>query len=321
MQLFLHLALATFVVAQSEPLAAITPPKGTQATNLPALGLGTWYAKGSNATAAVAQAIVDGYRLIDTSPFYNNQKEVGAGVREGIKRAGISRQDVWVTSKLWTTKHSDPNGGLKETLAELGLDYVDLWLIHWPMGPGNTFDHVPTWQKMEKLPATKMTRYIGISNFSPAQVKDVLKVATIKPKVMQIELHPYLPQEDFVASLQKQGITVNAYAPLGNTNPAYKSSATKLLQHSTIRSIASARGCTPAQVVLAWNMKRSVVVIPKAVQIAHQKENIATPACAAKLTAEDLEKIAQISNPPHRFMSSPCASNQFKCFEGTTKGF
>jgi alcohol dehydrogenase (NADP+) len=91
-------------IAQLEPLAPVTPPKGSQPTNLPALGMGTWFARGRNATEAIAQAIVDGYRLVDTSPFYSNQKEVGAGVREGIKRAGIRREDVWVTTKLWTTK-------------------------------------------------------------------------------------------------------------------------------------------------------------------------------------------------------------------------
>jgi diketogulonate reductase-like aldo/keto reductase len=166
MQWLLNLGLVGLAAAQLDAIAPVTPPKGTQPTNLPALGMGTWYARGKNATDAIAQAIVDGYRLIDTSPMYGNQREVGQGVLNGIKRAGIRREDVWLTTKLWTNRlvllniliyprspgkdvnlyglsHDDPTTGLKETLKQLGLDYVDLYLIHWPMGARNTFDHVP----------------------------------------------------------------------------------------------------------------------------------------------------------------------------------
>ena len=175
---------------------------------------------------------------------------------------------------------------------------------------------------MEQLPASRLARYIGVSNFSPKQLDDVLKIAKIKPKVMQIELHPYLPQQEFVNSLQTQGITVNAYAPLGNTNPAYPNPrVTKMLEHQTIKQIASARGCTPAQVVLAWNMRRNVVVIPKAVVNEHQKDNYGAQTCKGKLTAEDDAKILAISElRAYRFLASPCAMLQYKCFEGTTRG-
>jgi alcohol dehydrogenase (NADP+) len=175
---------------------------------------------------------------------------------------------------------------------------------------------------MEQLPASKLARYIGIANFSPKQVDEVLEIAMIKPKVIQIELHPYLPQQEFVTSLQKKGITVNAYAPLGNTNPAYSNPrATKLLEHQTIKQIASKRSCTPAQVVLAWNMRRNVVVIPKAVLAEHHKENYEARICQDKLTAEDDAKIMEISKPrAYRFFSTPCALLQYKCFEGTTRG-
>jgi alcohol dehydrogenase (NADP+) len=176
---------------------------------------------------------------------------------------------------------------------------------------------------MEQLVPAKLARYIGISNFSPKQVDEVLKAAKIKPKVLQIELHPYLPQKDFVASIQQKGITVNAYAPLGNTNPYYASPRVgKILDHGIIKQIATARGCTPAQVVLGWNMKRNVAVIPKAVQSKHEKENYRAQECKGKLTAEDDAKILDISRTQAaRFMSGPCAQLQYKCFEGTTKGF
>lgn len=176
---------------------------------------------------------------------------------------------------------------------------------------------------MEQLPPLKLARYIGISNFSPKQVEEIMKIATIKPKVMQIELHPYLPQQEFVTSLQKQGITVNAYAPLANTSPAYSNPrVTKILEHQTIREIASARSCTPAQVVLAWNMRRNVVVIPKAVVNEHHKDNYGAQKCKEKLTPADDAKIMNISKAQaFRFLSGPCAGLQFKCFEGLTRGF
>jgi alcohol dehydrogenase (NADP+) len=149
---------------------------------------------------------------------------------------------------------------------------------------------------MEQL-VGKGTRFIGLANFSPKQLDQVLKIATIKPKVVQVELHPYLPQEDYVKSIQSKGITAMGYSPLGNTNPVYtrtRDKATQILSHSSIKSIAQAKGCAPAQVVLAWNMKRDVVVIPKAGQTSHQKENLAAYE-KCKLDDEDVKKINKIS--------------------------
>ena len=170
---------------------------------------------------------------------------------------------------------------------------------------------------MEKLVQKGLTRYIGLSNFSPKQLDEVLGVATIKPKVHHIELHPYLQQEEHVASLFKKGITVVAYAPFANTNPAYSwygRAAPKLLTNPVLNSIAKARGCTAAQVALAWNMARKVVVIPKAAQIAHQKENYAMLE-ECKLQSEDLQKIKAV-NIPMRVVSFPCVSLKNACFEG-----
>jgi alcohol dehydrogenase (NADP+) len=175
---------------------------------------------------------------------------------------------------------------------------------------------------MEKLPATKLTRFIGISNFNPAQVNELLSIATIKPKVHQIELHPYLPQNEFVKSLQAQNITVNAYAPLANMNPNYSTASrvVKILQHPTITEIAAARGCAPAQVVLAWNIKRGVSVIPKAVVPAHFRENLPTVS-ACTLTADDAAKIESIGKAKaYRFNAGPCATMSGACFNGLAKG-
>jgi alcohol dehydrogenase (NADP+) len=161
------------------------------------------------------------------------------------------------------------------------------------------------------------TRYIGISNFSPKQVEEILSIATIKPKVHQIELHPYLQQDAFVSSLQKQGIAVTAYAPLGNTNPVYGSVGRRqpqVLADSVLNAIGRSRGCSVAQVVLAWNIARGVSVIPKAAQEAHQKENIVA-AEKCKLQADDLAKIKTMTTKL-RVNYFPCMSLRNACFEG-----
>jgi len=174
---------------------------------------------------------------------------------------------------------------------------------------------------MEALPATNKVRFIGISNHNPAQVDAVLKVATIKPKVHQIELHPYLPQQDFVDKLKSEGMIVNAYAPLANTNTHYSQKTTKILQHPTIKDLAISTGCTPAQIVLAWNMLRGIVPIPKAAVVAHAKENLGAEACAKKLSGSDTAKIDAISTAKqYRFNDMPCATMGGKCWDGLVRG-
>jgi alcohol dehydrogenase (NADP+) len=176
--------------------------------------------------------------------------------------------------------------------------------VHWPQRrPDGKFDHVETWKAMEKLVrADKGARFIGISNHSPNMVEDIVKVAAIRPKVHQFESHPYLQQAGAVAQNMAHGITVTGYAPLANTNPVHNlgvvagsagNRAPPILADVAVVEIARARGCTPAQVVLAWNVKRGTAVIPKASQIVHQKENIvALQKC--KITDADAARIADI---------------------------
>jgi len=224
---------------------------------------------------------------------------------------------------LTERRHSNCEKGLKETLAELNLEYLDLYLMHFPVGAGRKFDHVETWKCMETLVRTSgpRTRFIGISNFSPKQLDELLASnPKIKPKVHQMELHPYLQQNDWVARHKKEGITVVAYAPLGNTSPPYRTlggpnSPMPLLTNPVIIDIAKKHGCTPAQAVLAWNMRRGVGVIPKSVHVDRQKENfLAQGKCL--LTDEDDAKIKGMEGKWVGRFNNPCSMMRMPCFQG-----
>jgi len=269
----------------------------------------------------------NGYRHFDCATAYQNQVSIGKGLAEGLKRTGLNRSDIWVTSKLWSTRHGDKiQSGHEINLQQLGLDYLDMALMHFPIGTANgkpEYDIIATWKAMEKLVApgnvaTKgKTRFIGISNFNVTQIEDLLKAATIKPKVHQIELHPYLQQNAFVALHQQKGIALTAYAPLGDTNPAYRAGGiaggrfmkagklTPLLQNPVLAAIGKERGCTVAQVSLAWNLKRGIKSVhPKAAQVVHQKENFDAYKC--KLQDSDMAKILAIDKTTKFRMWDPC---------------
>ncbi|KAL1613153.1 hypothetical protein SLS60_001385 [Paraconiothyrium brasiliense] len=208
--------------------------------------------------------------------------------------------------------------GLNQTLKDLNLSYLDLYLMHWPVGKGPDdkkyhYDYVETWQAMSKLLRTGRVRRIGISNFSPAQLKELVK-HSIKgdsplPAVHQMELHPYLPQAKWIYAHKAHGIAVTAYSPLGNMNPTYgdrsrrevttQSKAPLLLENETVKSIAEKRDCTPAQVVLAWGMNRGASVIPKSKHENHIKENLDATKC--ELGTDDLADIDGIGEEPIRF--------------------
>jgi len=333
--------------AQVVTLSQISPKNGPHA-EIPLLGFGTWMLNDpTNCTEAVAQAIQAGYRHFDGATAYTNQGCVGNGLREGMKRTGIKREDLWVTSKLWSTRHGNLiQQGHETNLKQLGLDYVDLELMHFPIGQIHNYseyDIIPTWKEMEKIVAPGnaavkgKTRFIGISNFNVSQLEDLLAAATIKPKVHQIELHPYLQQNSFVQLHKDHNITLTAYAPLGDTNPAYRGDPAiksggmtggrysrtdrpgPLLQNQVIVEIGKARSCTPAQVVLAWNLNRGVPVHPKAARIDHIKENFEAYKCVLK--DEDMLKIHHIGNAVKFRMWDPCPKLLgLPCFIGQEGG-
>ncbi|KAJ9476744.1 Glycerol 2-dehydrogenase (NADP(+)) [Pseudozyma hubeiensis] len=239
---------------------------------IPVVGLGTWQSAPGVVAKAVESAIRSGYRHIDAAWIYGNSEEVGAG----IKAAGVPRSELFVTTKVWCTYHRQPEACLDESLQMLGLDYVDLLLIHWPVPLQKRGDEkIPlnedgsraidrewtpeqTWELMEKLPATGKTKAIGVSNWSIPYLEKLLINAKIVPAVNQVELHPFLPQHELVKYCQDKGILPQAYSPLG-------SSGGPVLQDELVQSIAKAHKADPAQVVISWAAQRGVVALPKSV--------------------------------------------------------
>ncbi|PSK51676.1 hypothetical protein B9Z65_2943 [Elsinoe australis] len=321
----LLLALVPFVSSSQEEQAPFRPNVYPYLRTPPLLGFGTWNLDRSNATEAVTHAIQTGYRHIDCAAAYGNEKLVGRGIKRGLRKAGLWREDIWVTSKLWNDHH-DPklvHKGLEQTLHDLGLDYIDEYLMHWPVSSppstkNTTISYIPTWHAMERLLRTGRVRRIGISNFSPAQLDELLRHATIPPAVHQMELHPYLQQRDWIAYHKMRGIHVTAYSPLGGTNPTYHKGGDQegpvpLLQNEVVLGIAEDRGCTAAQVALAWGMGRGSSTIPKSSHKDRIEENHGSKEC--KLEREDLDLLADLGKAEKRY-NNPSKSWGVPLYEG-----
>ena len=279
---------------------------------MPLLGLGTWKSDPGQVYGAVREAIRLGYRHIDCASIYGNEPEIGAAIRDAIAAGEVTREELWITSKLWCNSHGRENvePALRRTLKDLGLAWLDLYLIHWPVPirPGVAFpesaeDLLPpqqlplrdTWAGMEAALEAGLTRHIGVSNFSSRKLLDLIASCRHRPELNQVELHPLLQQPELLEVCAREGVAVTAYSPLGSLDrPAFIKApdAPVLLDHPVIAAIAAEHGCSSAQVLLAWHLQRGISTIPKSVSPARLRENLA--AAEVELSPDALTRIAAL---------------------------
>lgn len=251
---------------------------------MPQLGLGTYKLPDSQAAMVVREALDVGYRLIDTASVYGNERGVGEGVHA---------QDAFVTTKLWNDRQRDPEAALDESLALLGADAVDLYLIHWPRPDDGLF--VEAWRALVRLRDAGLTRSIGVSNFNPEHLDAIIDATGVVPAVNQIELHPRFQQRELRAYHERHGIVTQSWSPLGQGGP--------LLREPAIVEVAERHGVSAAQVVIAWHLAHGLSVIPKAGDPAHLKENFA--AIELIFTPDDMAAIDALDTPDGRIGPDP----------------
>jgi diketogulonate reductase-like aldo/keto reductase len=224
---------------------------------IPLFGLGVYQARqGSECEQAVLSALEAGYRHIDTAAIYRNEESVGAA----IKKSKVPRDEIFLTTKLWNSDHDDPEGALKASLKRLGLSYVDLYLIHWPVEK----KRLHAWHILEKLYKKGLAKNIGVSNFTVRHLKDLMAKSNVVPAVNQVEFSPFLNQTDLLAFCEKEKIALEAYSPLTKGEK---------FKDKTLMTIAKKYGKTPAQILIRWCLQHDVIVIPKSVRKERILEN------------------------------------------------
>ncbi|MFD1830802.1 aldo/keto reductase [Streptomyces desertarenae] len=249
---------------------------------MPQLGFGVWQVPDEEATAAVGHALASGYRSIDTAAIYENEKGTGKAIAE----SGVPREELFVTTKVWNNHHGRDATlrAFDASLERLGLDYVDLYLIHWPAPKQDRY--VETWKAFEELYAAGRVKAIGVSNFKPTHLRRLMEETEIVPAVNQIELHPNFPQAESRAFHSEHGIATEAWSPLGQGKG--------LLEDPVVGTVARKHGRTPAQVVLRWHLQLGNVVIPKSVTPARIEENI--DVFSFTLDDDDMTGLATLDN-------------------------
>lgn len=283
---------------------------------MPLLGIGTFSGfdiceKTDNVLCgAVKTALTKGYRHIDCAYAYNNEKVVGEAIHYGLNQLGIKRQDLFVVSKLWNEYHKpqDVEPALRQTLANLGLQQLDLFLMHWPFAFKRQYSHgmypvdftckfeydvethpTNTWLAMEKLVTKGLVKSIGVSNFNSRQLQDILSRGQLKPSVNQVECHPYLNQEKLVSFCHANGIRVTAYSPLGCRDRLWAvPGQTEILQDPSLVEMSKKYHKSVAQIVLKWQMSRGIAVIPRMKCRAHIEDNLEAASYEWGLSEEDV---------------------------------
>ena len=244
-------------------MGAVPDVRLNNGRTIPQFGFGVFKVPAGQTIEAVSAALEAGYRHIDTAEMYGNEREVG----EAIARSGLDRSEVFVTTKLNNGFHrpEDARKAFDQSLDELGFEYVDLFLIHWPLPTRYDGDFVSTWRTLEEFYADGRARSIGVSNFNPHHLRPLLDECEIVPTINQIEVHPYLTQDEVRAFCAEHQIAVEAWAPIARG---------AIVTEPVVGSIAARIGRTPAQVVLRWHIQRGDIVFPKSVTPARIRENI-----------------------------------------------
>jgi methylglyoxal/glyoxal reductase len=255
---------------------------------MPQFGLGVYKVeKGRQIEDTVKDAINIGYRLIDTAAFYENEEGVG----KAIKESGVPREELFITTKVWNTDqgYDQTLNAFDNSLKKMGLDYIDLYLIHWPVKE----KYLETWRALEKLYKDGKARAIGVSNFQIHHIKDILENASEKPAVNQVELHPLLSQKELRAFCGEQNIKVQAWSPIARG---------RVLEDNDIKKIAEKHGKSAAQIILRWHLQNGIMVIPKSVKKDRLREN--ADIFDFVLTEDEMRQMNALNNN-HRFGADP----------------
>ncbi|CAL1266833.1 unnamed protein product [Larinioides sclopetarius] len=287
----------------------MTNVKLSDGNEMPIIGLGTYEAKPVEALNAVMNAIDVGYRHFDCALTYQNEKEVGLAIKEKIVDGTVKREDIFVTSKVWSTYHRRAKvlECCNLSLKALGLDYLDLYLVHWPISykegselhPVNDKGEVlieniefqEIWKGMEDCYDKGLVKSIGLSNFNSEQIKSILSICRIKPTVLQVECHPYLQQNKLIQFCASHEISVTAYSPLGTPNRSWaKPNEPAVMEDPRIKEIADKHKKSPAQILLRFNVQRGISVIPKSVRVERIRSNFEI--FDFELTSEDMNVIS-----------------------------
>ena len=296
---------------------------------MPALGLGTWKSAKGEVYEVVRKAIEVGYRHFDCAFFYGNEAEIGQAITDAINNGEVKREDLWITSKLWNNRHRKEQiqAAFEITLRDLGLDYLDLYLIHWPVVLQDDVSYAQkgsdlislseitlseTWQGLIDLKEKGLAKHIGVSNFSIKKINQIADETGIMPEVLQVELHPFLQQQKLLNFANEKGIFLTGYCPLGSSDrPAVRilEGEPKLFQNPLIQEIANQKGVSVAQIILAWAVNRGTSVIPKSVNPVRLKENL--EAADLELSADEMQKMNSL-DLHYRYIKG-----DFWCLEGS----
>lgn len=272
------------------PAVAVPELTLNNGVTIPQLGFGVFQIPPEETRLAVTEALATGYRHIDTAAAYRNEAGVGAALAE----SGLAREELFITTKLRNGEQGNTRAAFEASRKALGLDWIDLYLIHWPVPSQGLFTQA--WKEMESLYAEGLIRAIGVSNFLAPHLDELLANSTVVPAVNQIELHPSLQQSELAAKSRSHGIAVQAYSPLGQGQD---------LDNQVIAELAANYDATPAQVVLAWHLGTGNIVIPKTVTPERMRENLA--AAKIQLSDTDLQRISALENG-HRIGADPAVA-------------